>query len=138
MTEKTSCKISTSTISETIHDVPSKTNRIPPATKTDEDDDLIFGALDDENPPKTHPTKDDHSKPCMSTGDDEWENIQPITESDRPTEHLEASSEKIPCEQIIGMSNFRAKHRLRHHSKANTLIRWKAMVKKASHLKDPW
>lgn len=138
MAEKTPCKISTSNISEAIHEVPSKAKPNQHVAKADEDDDLIFGALDDENVPKNHSPKVECTQPCMSTGDDEWENIRPIIESDRPSNDLQPSSEKNSSEQIIGMSNFRAKHRLRHHVKANTLVRWKAMMKKAVHLKDPW
>jgi hypothetical protein len=118
----------------------------------DDDDDLIFGALDEDSNSKDkspltdegiHFPKDvertkkrERTSSSISTADDEWENILPITESDGLIHQLQSINEKNSSEQIIGMSNFRAKHRLRRRSK--TLIRWKDAVKKAAHLKDPW
>jgi hypothetical protein len=120
---------------------------------SEEDDDLIFGALDNEKSPSIderdihYPSENERTKKrertssSISTTDGEWENILPITESDgllSSTNHLESINEKSSTEQIIGMSNFRAKHRLRRRSKSNTLVRWKDAVKKVVQLKDPW
>ncbi len=120
----------------------------------DDDDDLIFGALDDENDSKNkspltdegihlpidleRAKKRERTNSSISTADDEWENILPITESDGLIHHFQSINEKNSFEQIIGMSNFRAKHRLRRRSKTTTLIRWKDAMRKAAHLKDPW
>lgn len=119
------------------------------AKEDNDDDDLIFGALDDEKSPSTDegihlPTEIEQTKKrerahsSISTVDDEWENMLPITEGDGNLNRLESINEKNSNEQIIGMSNFRAKHRLRRRSKPNTLNRWKDAVRKAAHLKDPW
>jgi len=129
----------------------------------DDDDDLIFGALDDDNSPKEiseqrslstdegihlnsetdQPTtiKRERATSSMSTVDDEWDHFLPITEGDGPIaslHHLQSIHEKSSIEPIIGMSNFRLKHRLRHRSKTNTIGRWKEAVKKVVQLKDPW
>ena len=129
--------------------------------KEDEDDDLIFGALDDEDSSndkfnETSPSIDEgiqlrssveptkkreRTHSSISTVNDEWGNILPITEGDEPLtsiNHLQSINEKKSTEQIIGMSNFRAKHRLRRRSKTNSLIRWKDAVKKVIQLEDPW
>jgi hypothetical protein len=118
-----------------------------------EDDDLIFGALDNEKSPSIdereihlrfeneRTKKRERTSSSISIADDEWENILPITESDglsTSINHLQSIHEKSSPEQIIGMSNFRAKHRLRRRSKTNTLVRWKDAVKKVVQLKDPW
>lgn len=129
----------------------------------DDDDDLIFGALDEEESPKEildqrslstdegihlnsesdHPTvvKRERATSSMSTVDDEWDHILPITDGEGPVptvHHLQSIQEKNVVEPIIGMSNFRAKHRLRRRSKITTLGRWKEAVKKVVKLKDPW
>jgi len=124
----------------------------------DDDDDLIFGALDDENDSKDklneispstdegiylssdieRTTKRERTHSSISTVDDEWENMLPITEGDGSFNHLQSINEKNSTEQIIGMSNFRAKHRLRRRSRSNTLNRWIDAIKKVTQLKDPW
>ena len=120
----------------------------------DDDDDLIFGALDEDNNSKDkspfpdegiHLPKDvertkkrERTSSSISTADDEWENILPITESDGVIHQFQSNNENNSSEEIIGMSNFRTKHRLHRRSKTSTLIRWKNAVKKAAHLKDPW
>ncbi len=124
----------------------------------DDDDDLIFGALDDEsysndkhdvNTPSTDEgihlhsdieriKKRERTYSSISAADDEWDNMLPITEGDGPINRLQSINEKNFNEQNIGMSNFRAKHRLRRRSKTNTLVRWKDAVKKVVQLKDPW
>jgi hypothetical protein len=118
--------------------------------ENDDDDDLIFGSLDDEkSPPSTdegihlhsnieRTKKRERTHSSLSNADDEWENILPITESDGPINRLQSINEKNSNEQIIGMSNFRAKHRLRRRSKPNTFVRWSDAVKKVVQLKDPW
>ncbi|CAF0909171.1 unnamed protein product [Adineta steineri] len=124
-----------------------------------QDDELIFGALDDEDSSKNEksPSTDEgihlHSSiertqkkrerahSSISTVDDDWENMLPITEGGGPVTSntsLQSINEKSSKEQIIGMSNFRAKHRLRRRSKTNSLVRWKEAVKKVVQLKDPW
>jgi hypothetical protein len=127
----------------------------------DEDDDLIFGALDDEDSPQNRSNdksssidegihfrssierskKRERTYSSISAVDDDWENILPITEGDGPLNsinHLQSINEKSSTEQIIGMSNFRAKHRLRRRSQTTSLVRWKDAVKKVVQLKDPW
>jgi hypothetical protein len=127
----------------------------------DDDDDLIFGALDDEDSSKdkldgtslstdeklhlqsdTKRTKKrERTYSSMSAVDDEWDNMLSITDGEGPSmshNHYLSMNEKNSFEQVIGMSNFRAKHRLRRRSKTNALIRWKYAVKKVVQLKDPW
>lgn len=124
----------------------------------DAQNDLIFEAVDDEDSfnEKTSPSTDkeihlrssvertkkrERTHSSISTVDDEWENILPITEGDgslTSINHLQSINKKNSIEKIIGMSNFRAKHHLHRHSKNNTLVRWKDAMKKAAHLKDPW
>ncbi|CAF5010083.1 unnamed protein product, partial [Rotaria sp. Silwood1] len=127
----------------------------------EEDDDFIFGALDDESSSKekrdeTSPSIDEgihlpvdgervkkreRAPSSISTADDEWENMLPITEGDGPfffINHLQSISEKRTNEQTVGMSNFHVKHRLRRRSKTNTLVRWRDAVKRVVQLKDPW
>ena len=85
--------------------------------------------------------KRERAHSSISTVDDEWENMLPITEGDEPltsANSLQLINEKNSTEHIVGMSNFRAKHRLRRHSKTNTLVRWKEAIKKVVQLKDPW
>ena len=126
-------------------------------------DDLIFGALDDDNNSKQNKLdeispstgegiclhcsenirtkKRDCTSASISTTDNGWENILPIIEVDgsfTSINHLQSINGKLSTERTVGMSNFRAKHRLRHHSQANTLSRWKDAVKKAVQLRDPW
>ena len=133
-----------------------------PKQKADGDDDLIFGALDDDEDSTKDKTneespsvdeeiqlrssvertkKRERAHSSISTVDDEWENMLPITEGDEPltsANSLQLINEKNSTEHIVGMSNFRAKHRLRRHSKTNTLVRWKEAIKKVVQLKDPW
>ncbi|CAF2328061.1 unnamed protein product [Rotaria sp. Silwood2] len=127
----------------------------------EEDDDLIFGALDDESSSKEKldeisPSTDEgihlpadgertkkreRAPSSISTADDEWEHMLSITDGDGPfnfVNHLQSISEKRTNELTVGMSNFRAKHRLRHRSKASTLVRWRDAVKRVVQLKDPW
>ena len=127
----------------------------------DDDDDLIFGALEEEYAlqeisdnisPSTdegihlHADRDrikkrERTHSSISTVDDDWDNILPITEGDGPFNaghHLQSIHEKSSIEPIIGMSNFRVKHRLRRRSRTTTLERWKDAVKKVVLLKDPW
>ncbi|CAF1048981.1 unnamed protein product [Rotaria sordida] len=125
------------------------------------DGDLIFKAIDDENSSREKlderfpltdedihlPTDDEQTKKCecttssISTVDDECNNILPITDGDRLFNlviHLKSISRKNSNEQNVGMSNFRVKHRLHHHSKTNTFGHWRGAMKKAFELKDPW
>jgi hypothetical protein len=113
--------------------------------KEEDDDDLIFGALDDENCSEQkslsaieRTNKRERTHSSLSTTDDDWENMLPITESHNPINHLPSKYEKTSSEPIIGMSNFHPKHRLHRHSKTHTLLRWKDAVKKVVQLKDPW
>ncbi|CAF4949387.1 unnamed protein product [Rotaria sp. Silwood1] len=110
------------------------------------DDDLIFGAMDDENSPSTdegiHLSIDgEHTTSSISTVDDKWDNILPITEGDRLFNlviHLQSINGKHSNEQTVGMSNFRVKHHLHRRPKTNTFGQWKGAMKKTFHLKDPW
>jgi hypothetical protein len=127
----------------------------------DDGDDLIFGDLDDENSSKHmlekrssstdegihlhsdiyRTKKRERANSSISTGDDDWENILPITEADGPllySHYLQSSHEKSSIEPIVGMSNFRLVQRSRRRSKSITLARWKDAVKKVVQLKDPW
>lgn len=129
--------------------------------KENEDDDLIFGALEDDNSSKEKldiktPSTDEgislyaevertkkreRAGSSISTNEDDWENMLPITEGDGsfyPVNHLQSIHEKGSSEYNVGMSNFRAKHRLCRRSKTSTLGRWREAIKKAAHLKDPW
>ncbi len=146
----------TTSYMESVREDINDSKRVHQARKevVDDDDDLIFGALDDDNDlkdksPSTDegihlPTdiertkKRERTSSSISTADDEWENILPITESDGLIHQLQSINEKNSFEQIIGMSNFRAKHRLHRRSKTTTLVRWKDAVKKVVQLKDPW
>ena len=129
----------------TVHEGANDAKPVYHARKVDEHDDLIFGALDDENDLNEHLNKIipessnvEHIQTLRTSADDEWQHILPITESDQSIHYPLLTHEKTPSEQIIGMSNFRAKHRFRHHSKSSTLVRWKTITRKAAHLKDPW
>ena len=85
--------------------------------------------------------KRERTSSSISTIDDEWEKILPITEVDglfTSINHLQSINKKSSTEQTVGMSNFRAKHCVRRHSPTNSLFRWKDAVKKAVLLKDPW
>jgi hypothetical protein len=117
----------------------------------DQDDDLIFGALDEESPSTDEgiclrssierTKKRERAYSSISIVDDQWENILPITEGDgfcTSINHLQSINGKSSTEPIIGMSNFRVKHRLRRRSIPNALVRWKSAVKKVIELKDPW
>ena len=117
-----------------------------------DDDDLIFGAIDDENSSKDTSTdegihlptniqravKRERANSSISTLDDEWDSILPITDGDGPIHCLQPITEKNNSEQNIGIDNFRPKHRLRRRSKIHSLGRWRDAIKKAVLLKDPW
>ena len=132
-----------------------------PKSNEDKDDELIFEAIDDNDscqskidekspssdegiqlgPSTRRVQKRERAHSSLSTGNDEWENMLPITEGDAAlttASPLQPIEEKDPAGQIIGMSNFRAKHRLRRRSKTDSLVRWREAVKKAVKLKDPW
>lgn len=151
-------------------DVPNSCDQSPCFDETDEthdadefdEDDLIFGAMDDEQPSKLHPmdqrspstdegihlhhdkervVKRERANSSISTIDDEWDHILPITEGDGLTSsyhHLQSIQEASTIEPIIGMSNFRVKHRLRRRSRQSTISRWRDAIKKVVQLKDPW
>lgn len=144
---------------ETIRNVDQK--QLVNKEKENEDDDLIFGDFEEENISKDKheirtPSTDEgislwhemertkkreRAGSSISTNEDDWENMLPITEGDgqfSPINHLQSILERMPSEQTVGMSNFRAKHRLRHRVKTSTLGRWREAIKKAAHLKDPW
>lgn len=127
----------------------------------DDDDDLIFGALEEEyalqeisdktspsadeglqlHPDRDRTKKRERAHSSISTVDDDWDHILPITDGDGPFyggHHLQSIHEKSSIEPIIGMSNFRVKHRLRRRSRTTTLDRWKDAVRKVVQLKDPW
>ncbi|CAF2150474.1 unnamed protein product [Rotaria magnacalcarata] len=129
--------------------------------RNDEDDDLIFGALDDDHSSKEKldqisPSTDEgiglqldvertkkreRTPSSMSTIDDDWENMLPITEGDGVfsfVNQLQSITEKRSYENTVGMSNFHAKHRLIRRAKSQTLVRWKEAARKVIKLKDPW
>ncbi|CAF1102517.1 unnamed protein product [Adineta ricciae] len=159
MTQQAINKVFNVNVSSSIvkHETNQSTNRKSSEKAGDDDDDLIFGALDDED---TSKEKIDEVSPSSDEGiqlsssmdrvekrershssmNDEWENMLPLTESDAllNTTSLPPTNGKDSSDQIIGMSNFRAKHRLRRRSKTNSLVRWRNAVKKAVLLKDPW
>lgn len=127
----------------------------------DYDDDLIFGALDDEHGSKdrseeTSPSTDEgiglqvdvertkkreRTTSSMSTIDDDWENMLPLTEGDNVfpfLNHFHSLNETRSSENPVGMSNFRAKHRIIRRSKTHSFVRWKEAARKVVQLKDPW
>ena len=126
-----------------------------------EDDDLIFGALEDDHSSrhsldrrspsadegiqihgdKERVVKRERANSSISTVDEEWDHMMPITEGDGlgiPLHHFQSIHEGSSVEPIIGMSNFRVKHRLRRRSRTTTIARWREAVKKVVQLKDPW
>lgn len=158
MTDNTTLMTAILNIPESISKDQNRDNKQIYANHKEDDDDLIFGALDDENSSKDtfdnkspstdegihlstniqRTNKRERANSSISTLDDEWDSILPITDGDGPINCLQPITEKTPNEQIIGMANFRPKHRLRRRSKINSLGRWKDAIKKAVLLKDPW
>jgi hypothetical protein len=144
MTEKMSYMARILNVPTPIREDTNDSKRVTGKEKINEDDDLIFGALDDEKSTSidegiNFPSEElERTNSSISTADDEWENMLPLTEGDAPIQQVQSTSEKFSFQQIVGMANFRFKHRLHRHSKPNTLVNWHVAAKKAAQLEDPW